>query len=471
MAIAQFARPTGNYQFPTTPVGPVGLPFVGSSMQSAMPVVFQTNFAHLVDRAQHSDFCVRGYQSGLLSCEEMTAFGSAPSLFSLHELTNRLVETIGHQCTFSADRVLADPFELNVKLSHKGVDKAVAAALALSLIDSGHLNASDLHEVVSRGDYTAPFVQDMALTKCSELAGCDEMGFTIYMEGQSLNLHASEMTYWDFNLDDVPEGDRFELSVLMQKSWDALSRLVVPIQTPNSFCGKASYMGWELIQSVSELAKLTADHSKEGFLALLHCHDIDDLPMEPHLFNLESGDDEEFERAANEIAEVYAFSEQCCFQLQGEDDDAVRLEITDLYQEAQSLAASNKPTARAHAIVAEIFDYALSFSEADKYQASDWNGLGDGVDEDNEGDFDVEGLGFFELMVIRLDEHRYERAYNEGHDYINCHMQEMMYSEATISATRDLLARKAIPIMVAIGRVNALLTSLSNEIKAISDAA
>ena len=460
MAIVEFARKTGSYQFPSAPLTALSLPSIDEAMLEAHRTLFERNYGYLVEPKRHSQFCLSSYRGGLLSDADIAQFGQSQRPYYLHQLTQTAVARIGQRFSISGKGLFEDKRRLETVLSKASVDKALTAEVAIGLVKAGALKADALHGLVSRGAYTAPLVAEMCSAALQSY--CSTKAYSAFFTGKELIVESYEPTYFDFDLDNVPLDELNEFSVLMQKTFDAISEFVFPLHTPASTVGNNSYFSVPLDDAVSGLGDITNDHSLEGIKKYLQMTPQHRWPFEAEIFGLcedEDGDvdDESLDRLAQLISEAFLARKEYSYTLQGDSDEQKVAEVKALIGQARELSASTKLTAKAYAVLVDLLSLALEYAGLPiSYR--------DGLVES-----ECEGFGFFETFMIRMDESRLSGPYAEAYEYIDAEVNGCGIQPLIFECDRDVVARSVVPTMDAMKRVFTLLETLSSTVEALND--
>lgn len=474
MEPVQLTRSTGHYHFPTATLSPVGaLPSIDGAMCTGLAEAFASSDAYLVDRRRHADFCMLATEAGYLAAEDLTAFAERPSLKALHALTKRSVSGIGQAFRFGHKSLFKNRHRLHTTLSMKEASKETTAELAIGLIQAGVLDAASLYTTVKKGDYTVPIVAEVVnscLKKTSGLTSDAEStcGTDIFIDGTEVKIEADQPTYYDFNLQSIPEEYRRELSILLQKAVAAITLHVIPIHVPTTFCGPYSYIGDELYCALDEVANKTADFSVENLVEVIKEIGFDNLTFEPYCIGLEydeetgSFEESSLIHACGVLAQAHDLRENYSHWLGGGDNEnriPPLAELSELAYEAKALAASGKPTSAAGEPLTNIFEYVRRVVESGhSFHYQDWSGNYD------------DGYGLFETFVVRIDEAELSDVYAEAYSYVDCVMNEQGYTYLSVPIERDVVARQLVRIMGYIKEVHAHLRNVETVIEEIANA-
>lgn len=459
MAIVEFARKARSYQFPSAPLTALSLPCIDEAMQEARRTLFERNYGYLVEPKHHARFCLDSYRAGFLSDSDIASFGQSQRPFYLHQMTQKAVGSIGQRFSIEGDGLFEDRLRLETVLTKREVDKTLTAEVALGLVAAGLLKADDLHHWVSQGAYTAPLVAEACSAALKSL--CADMNQSAYFTGNELTVETYEPVYFDFSLDDVPLDELHEFSVLMQKTFDAISEFIFPLHTPASTIGKNAYFCVPVDDAVSGMESVTSDLSVEGIKKFLQATPTHRWPFDHEVLGVCEEDDgeideESLDRLALLIAQGVTARNDYSYTLQGDSEEEKIAEVKALLGQAQELSTSTKVTAAAYAVLVELLSLALEYGEQPTSHLPE------------SGDTECEGFGFFETIMIRMDESRLSGPYGEAYSYIDAEVNGCGVQPLVFQCDRDVVARSLVPTIVAMKRVFSLLQSLSSTVEALS---
>lgn len=460
MAIAQLSRKTSNYQFPVASLTAHTLPAIDVAMAEAECIVFERNYSYLVDAKPHAALCVSAYKAGYVGDADLEPFAASPRLLALHRLSLKAVAGIGSAVGFSSRNLFNDPERLETVLSTKAVPKEVVGELALGLSAAGVIDPADLHSLIVKGSYTAPLVMDQCLKALRGVAGdVDGLSYDLNLYGDQLAIESGMPTYYDFSLSDVPTEERAELSILMQKAFDAIQTFVIPIHTPATFIGSASYFSPGLDEAVSAIKESISDLSREGIETYLSALEPEQYPFDAECLGLCEGeeggvDEDSFQRVVDTLADAVICHKDYSYTLGGANNADKVVEVHTLISQANELAVSGKTTASIHRSLVPLLECALTYANDPLISLDEFTGSHD------------EGMGFFETFVIRMDESELEGAYSESYGYVDMLMGELGCATINIPIQRDMVARGGMRTIQAIKTVHSLLTNLSSATEA-----
>lgn len=472
MEPVQLSRSTGQYHFPTAAISPVGaLPSIDEAMATGLAEAFASSDTYLVDRRRHADFCLQAAEAGYLATEDLTAFAERPTLKALHALTQKTVSGLGQAFRIGKKNLFKNRHRLHTTLAMKEASKESTAELALGLIQAGTLDAASLYTTVKKGDYTVPLVAEAVnscLLKASGLGSDSTCGVNIFVDGPEVKIEADQPTYYDFNLQKIPDEYRQELSILLQKAVAAITLHIIPIHVPATFCGPFSYIGDELYCALDEIENRTTDFSIENLVKVIKEIGFHDLPFEPYALGIEFDEDaDSFEessltRGCDILAQAHDLRKNYTYWLGGEGNDnriPPLVELGELAYEARALGTAGKPTSSAGEPLAQIFEFARRAVESDfTFHYQDWS-----------GNFE-DGYGIFETFVVRIDEDAHADVYAEAYSYVDCVMNEQGYTYLSVPIERDVVARQLVTIMGYIKEVHSNLRKLEEVIEEIANA-
>ena len=473
MELVQLTRSTGHYHFPTAALSPVGaLPSIDGAMLTGLAEAFASSDAYQVDRCQHAALCVLAADAGYLAVEDLAAFGERPSLKALHALTKKSVLGLGKAFRFGHKNLFRNRHRLHTTLSMKEASKETTAELAIGLIQAGVLDAASLYTTVKKGDYTVPIVAEKVNSCLKNTSGLTAdaqytCGTDIFIDGNEVKIEADQPTYYDFNLQSIPEEFRRELSILLQKAVAAITLHVIPIHVPTTFCGPYSYIGDELYGTLDEVGNMTADFSIENLAEVIKKIGFDNLTFEPYFLGLEydeetgSFEENSLIHACGVLAQAHDMRENYSHWLGGDNENKIPplTELAELAYEAKALAASGKPTSAAGEPLANIFEFVRRVVESGHtFHYQDWS-----------GNFE-DGYGLFETFVVRIDEAEHSDVYAEAYSYVDCVMNEQGYTYLSVPIERDVVARQLVPIMGYIKEVHSHLRNVESVIEEIANA-
>ena len=472
MEPVQLPRSTGQYHFPTAAISPVGaLPSIDEAMATGLAEAFASSDTYLVDRSRHADFCSQAADAGYLAVEDLTAFAESPTLKALHALTKKSVSGLGQAFRFSNKSLFKNRHRLHTTLAMKEVSKETTAELAIGLIQAGALDAASLYTTVKKGDYTVPLVAEAvnsALKKASGLGSDSTCGVDICIDGNEVKIEAHQPTYYDFDLQTIPDEFRKELSILLQKAVAAITLHIIPIHVPATFCGPFSYTGDELYGALDEIENRTSDFSIENLVKVIREIGFHNLPFDPYAVGIEFDDEAgTFEETSlihgcDMLAQAHDLRTNYNYWLGGDDNQnriPPLVELAELAYEARALGASGKPTAAAGAPLAQIFELARGVVESGfSFNYQDWA-----------GNFD-DGYGLFETFVVKIDEDAHTDVYAEAYSYVDCVMNEQGWTYLSVPIERDVVARQLVTIMGYIKEVHSNLRNVEKVIEEIANA-